>query len=438
MKNSINKNITRKIDFFLKKLYPINRSLTGKGNRTTLKNLKKIIPLKIKNIKSSSKVYTWKVPLEWKIFDAFISDKEGNKIIDFKKDNLHVASYSNKVKQKISWKKLKKKLHYVSRSSNAIPYRTLYYTNDWGFCVTKKQYNILKNLKGKFKVFINSKFIKGSMNYGEYLIQGKSKKEILISTYICHPSLANDNLSGIILTAFLAKYISKIKNLNWSYRVVFAPETIGAISYCKINEMKMKKINYGLVVSCVGGPGKFSYRQSWNKNHFVNQIAEKAFKKLGHKFGTRKFGLNGSDERQYSSQGFKINTVTVSKSQYHTYKEYHTSLDNLKFVKAKNIYKTFRVYQEIIKNFEKRKTYVAANKFCETKLSDHGLYPKLGAAYIPKKNKYSFSDLISWILYYSDGSNTLEEIAKKLIVSPKKIKKINKLLVKKKLLKLNY
>ena len=171
MKNSINKNITRKIDFFLKKLYPINRSLTGKGNRTTLKNLKKIIPLKIKNIKSSSKVYTWKVPLEWKIFDAFISDKEGNKIIDFKKDNLHVASYSNKVKQKISWKKLKKKLHYVSRSSNAIPYRTLYYTNDWGFCVTKKQYNILKNLKGKFKVFINSKFIKGSMNYGEYLIQ---------------------------------------------------------------------------------------------------------------------------------------------------------------------------------------------------------------------------------------------------------------------------
>ena len=220
--------------------------------------------------------------------------------------------------------------------------------------------------------------------------------------------------------------------------MVFAPETIGAISYCKINEMKMKKINYGLVVSCVGGPGKFSYRQSWNKNHFVNQIAEKAFKKLGHKFGTRKFGLNGSDERQYSSQGFKINTVTVSKSQYHTYKEYHTSLDNLKFVKAKNIYKTFRVYQEIIKNFEKRKTYVAANKFCETKLSDHGLYPKLGAAYIPKKNKYSFSDLISWILYYSDGSNTLEEIAKKLIVSPKKIKKINKLLVKKKLLKLNY
>ena len=426
-----------KIDFFLKKLYPINRSLTGQGNRITLKSLKEIIPLRIKSIKSLTKVYDWVVPLEWKISDAFISDESGNKIIDFKKNNLHLISYSNKINKKISWNQLKKKLYFSQKSINAIPYRTSYYNNDWGFCVTKLQYNLLKNLKGKYKIFINSKFIKGTMNYGEYLIRGKSKKEILISTYICHPSMANDNLSGVILTTFLAKYISKIKNLNWSYRVVFVPETIGAISYCKLNEIRMKKISYGLVVTCVGGPGKFSFKQSWNKDHFINKITKKVLKKKGYKFDIKKFDISGSDERQYSSQAFKINTVTVSKDQYYTYKQYHTSLDNLQFVKAGNIYKTLGVYKEIIKNFEKRKTYVVTNKFCEAMLSKHNLYPKIGGEILPKENKYSNISLTMWVLYLSDGSNTINEIAKKLQVSIKLLKKINNKLVKKNLLKLN-
>ena len=283
------KKIIKDIDAYLNKLFFINRSITGPGNRQTLNELKKIIPIKIKSINSSTKIYDWKVPLEWSVKDAYIKNEKGEKILDFKKNNLHLASYSEPIKKSlILWKKLKSHLIYSNKNKKYIPYRTLYYKKDWAFCCNYNQYQKLKKSK-KLEIFIDSKFYKGKLNYGEYLLKGKSKKEILISTYICHPSMANDNLSGIILTSFLLKKLLKKKDLKWSYRIIFIPETIGSIAYLKINEKKFDNISCGLVISCVGGPGKLYLKESWNRNHFINQLAHSSLRRFDKKYIYNKF-----------------------------------------------------------------------------------------------------------------------------------------------------
>jgi len=426
------KELIKKIDFYLNKLFNINRSITGPGNRQTLKEIKKIIPIKIKSVKSLQKVFDWKIPLEWDVRDAYIKNDKGEKIIDFKKNNLHLASYSKPIRKKIlKWSYVKKHLILSKKNKNFIPYRTLYYKKDWAFCCNFKQYKKLKNNK-KIEVSIDSKFYKGSLNYGELLIKGKSKKEILISTYICHPSMANDNLSGIILTAFLVKKILQ-KKLKWSYRVIFIPETIGAIAYSHLNQNKFKLIKCGVVVSCVGGPGKIYLKKSWNKNHFINLLAYKSLKKLSTKYISNEFDINGSDERQFSSIGFRLNTITISKNQYYKYKEYHSSADDLNFVKANNIYKTLRIYEELIYQIEKVKIYENKIKYCEPMLSKYKLYPEIGGNIIPNK-KYTKLDLILWILHLADGTKSNEYLSNYLNVKLSIVNLITKKLEKNKIL----
>ena len=234
-------------------LYPINRSITGKGNILSLKAIKKLIPIKIRKFKSGEKVYDWVIPDEWNISEAWIKDLNGNKIIDFKENNLHVVSYSKPIHKFLKFNELKKNLYFDPKDHKSIPYRTSYYRKDWGFCVNRKQYDQIKNKKN-LEVFINSSFKpNGYMHYGELVVPGRSRKEILISTYICHPSMANDNLSGMIMTTLLADFILKLKKRKNTYRILFIPETIGAIAYCKKNEKIMKKIDIGLVISTVGG-----------------------------------------------------------------------------------------------------------------------------------------------------------------------------------------
>ena len=406
------------INELLKVLFPINRSITGKGNYHTLLKLKELIPIKIKKYKSGTRVYDWIIPNEWNVIDAWIKDNSGNKIIDFKINNLHLVSYSKSIYKSICFKELKKRLYFDINMPDAIPYRTSYYKNDWGFCVNKEQFNQLKNANGNLEVYINtSSKNNGDMHFGEIIIPGKRKKEILISTYLCHPSMANDNLSGIILTTFLTKEILKIKNRLNTYRIIFVPETIGAIAYCQKNEKKIKEIDVGLVVTTVGGPGKLSYKQSWDKNHYINNIVKKVLSKESDEFIEYPFDIHGSDERQFSSQAFRINTVTVSKSKYYEYSEYHTSLDNLNFIKAKYILTSLNIYKKIINELECVEIYETNMKYCEPMLSKHGLYPEVGGKIKPKIGNIASLDIILWLIFLSDGNTSVDQLSEKININ---------------------
>tara|TARA_B100001093_G_C26842769_1_gene1021348 strand:+ start:841 stop:2130 length:1290 start_codon:yes stop_codon:yes gene_type:complete len=426
-------NTLNKIDFLLKKLFNLNRSLISKDNIKTLNYIKKEIPINIIGLKSGTKVFDWKVPKEWIIDEAYIADIHNKKIIDFKNNFLHVLGYSRKINKVLTFDKLKKNIYLSKKLPSSIPYRTSYYKKNWGFCVNLNQYKDLKKRK-KLKVRIKSRFENGKMLIGELLVKGKSKKEILISTYICHPNMANDNLSGIILNTLLAKKLFK-KNLNWSYRFVFHPETIGALVHLKLRSKQLKNVIGGFVLSCVGGKGQYFYKKSFDENHFINKLVINYFKTKNIKLNVSNFDIHGSDERQYSSQGFKINLSTISKSKYYEYKEYHTSKDDLNFVNKENIYKTYKLYLDIINLIEKQEIYENTVKFGEPKLSNYNLYPSIGGSILPNKKNINYLDYILWILFYSDGKRTKEQIFQELNLKRKIYNKILDLLIKKKLLK---
>ena len=422
-----------KIQKYLEKLFPINRSLTGNGNRETLNIINEIIPIKINEIKSGTKAYDWKVPKEWNIKSAWIKDSSGNKIIDFDENNLHIISYSVPINKKISWNELKKHIHINKSKENIIDYRTSYYKKDWGFSVTRSQYKELEKCEGKFHIFIDSSLKNGSLSYGELLIKGESIKEILISTYICHPSMANDNLSGVLCTAFLARYLSKLKKRKWSYRVIFVPETIGALVFCNKNEKIVKRIDHGLVISNVGGPGKFGYKQSFEKSNFINTTVEQVFLENKKKYYTYPFDISGSDERQYSSQAFNINTISITKDKYYEFKEYHTSKDNLNFVNGSQINQSLNLYIDLIKKLEKWKIYKSKYVYGEMMLSKRNLYNTFGGGYLPN-SKMAISDIILWVIFLSNGKVCTEEIANRIKININKVNKVAKLLVEKKII----
>lgn len=413
----LNINYEKDIDTLLHRLYPITRSITGNGNRETLNILQEYIPLEIIEYPTGQEVYDWTIPKEWNIKDAWIKNSKDEKIVDFQKSNLHIVSYSTPIHTKLKWSELKNHLHYLENLPEAIPYRTSYYNETWGFCLNYNDYKkYFTDENEEFEIFIDSKLENGSLSIGELLIEGKSKKEYLLSSYICHPSMLNDSMSGVIASTLIAKELLKNKeNLEHSYRIVFVPETIGAIAYCANNEKAMKGIKNGLVLTTCGGLGQYGYKQSWQKENFINEMIEDVFEENNIDFITYPFDIHGSDERQYSSQGFKINCATISKDRYYEYKEYHTSLDNLDFVKAENLNKTVDLYLQLISKMDKNIIYKNLQPNCEVMLSKHDLYPKTGGAILPNST-LSALDLILWSLFYMDGKTTLYEIAKKLDV----------------------
>ncbi len=413
-----------KIDKYLKKLFPLTRSITGNGNRETLRYLKEIVPLEIKELKSGTDVYDWKIPREWNVENAWIKDKNGNVLIDFMESNLHLVSYSEPINKILKLSELKNHLHKHKTIPEAIPYRTSYYKQDWGFCVTHDQYDEICNRDPdeKFHVLIDSEFNEnGSLSLGELIIPGKSKKEFLISTYICHPSMANDNLSGTIMTAFMAKELLNESNLFYTYRIIWVPETIGAIAYSFFNEKNIKAINHGLEVTTVGGRGSIGYKQSFDSSDILNLIIEEVLKNENIDYIKYPFDIHGSDERQFSSIGFRINMPLITKDKYYEYDYYHSSLDDLNYVSGKDINKTLNLYLKTIKTFEKESLYVNKLNFCEAMLSKYDLYPKLGAAQLPSKKVSSDKDIILWLLHLCDGKYSISQISKKIGVSKNKI-----------------
>ena len=403
-------------DARLRRLFPLCRSLTGDGNRETLRVIGELFPLVVHEVPSGTSAYDWVIPDEWNIRDAWIAAPNGQRIVDFGVSNLHVVSYSEPVKLRLDWPQLKPHLHVHPSLPAAIPYRTSYYRRDWGFAVTHTQYAALEQLGGPFDVVIDSELKTGSLTYGECLLPGRSRQEILLSCYICHPSMANDSLSGVVLTAYLARHIAAMKDRRWSYRIAFVPETLGAIAYCAANEPALKQIDIGLVITTVGGPGKAGYKQSWNPAHPLNRLIESVFAEAGEEFITYPFDIHGSDERQYSSQGFRINCATICKDRYYEYPEYHSSLDNLEFVTGAQIARSFEWYRRLIDKLEARQIYRNRVPCGEVMLSRHGLYPASGGAQRPEQDGRSELDLLLWLLFLCDGRKALDDIALELNV----------------------
>lgn len=394
---------------FISQNFTYNRSITGNGNLLTLKNIKKINPnLKIKYFNSGKNVFDWIVPDQWEVDDAYIIKPNGERICDFKKNNLHLVGYSYPINKTINLEELNKHLHSLKNQKNAIPYVTSYYKKNWGFCLTHKQRSKLK--KGKYKVFINSKILKGKMHYGEILIKGKSKKEILLSTYICHPSMANNELSGLSVCTYLAKYFTKQSKENfYSYRILFLPETIGSIAYIHKNLKTMKRnIIAGYVVTCVGDERNFSYMPSRNGNTISDKIAKHVlFYYTKNKFLQYSWLDRGSDERQFCSPFVDLPIASVMRSKYNTYPEYHTSLDILdKVVTNKGLQESYKLYLKILKAIEIN-YYPKVKIFCEPNLGKRNLYPTISIKDGLKIEQKRIKDIIS----YSDGKNSLLTIS---------------------------
>lgn len=422
--------IGKKIYNLCKKLFPLNRSLTGDGNRQTLNILKKYYKnLSIKEMKSGSKVYDWQIPLEWNVKEAWIKTPNGNKIADFKKNNLHLVGYSHRIKKLINFKNLKKRLYFLKNQPTAIPYVTSYYKKSWGFCISFNEFKKLKN-NGTYEVNIDSKFHKGSLTYGEIFIPGRSKKEIFLSTYICHPSMANNELSGPAVTIFLAKWIAK-KKRKYSYRIVFVPETIGSISYLSKNKNKLKKnVIAGFNITCVGDNRSYSYVPSRNGDTLSDRVGLYVLKNITKNYKKYSWLDRGSDERQYCSPGIDLPIATIMRTKYGTYKEYHTSLDNLNtVVSSQGLNGGFNLIKKAIETIEKN-VYFISRFYGEAQMSKRNLYPTLS-----KKNIYKNNRLIMNVLTYCDGKHSIFDLSEKLSKSQIEIKKIIKILIKKKIIK---
>ncbi|MGD0534555.1 MAG: DUF4910 domain-containing protein [Methanoregula sp.] len=388
----------------MKKLYPICRSITGNGVRETLGIIGKHIPLEVVEVPSGTKVFDWTVPPEWNIRDAYIRRVTGEKVVDFRVSNLHVLNYSVPVKGMISLEELKQHLHTLPEYPDWIPYLSSYYRENWGFCLSHNQ---MKELRDPFyDVCIDSTLAPGSLTYGECLIRGESEEEIVFSTYVCHPSLCNDNLSGPVLVALLAKELAKTRP-RYSYRFLFIPETIGAITWLAQHEEMLGKIRYGFVVTCVGDRGPSTYQRTRSGTSLIDTIAEKVLADSGTEYRIRNFTPISSDERQYSSPGINLPFGSLMRTTYDDFPEYHTSSDNLGLMDPLSLADSYRKYLEIVYILENNSTYLNLNPRCEPQMGRRGLYDSIGGR---KELPFDRRGLF-WVMNFSDGEHSLLDIA---------------------------
>ena len=402
--------IGAKIHEFAYDLWPLNRSLTGEGVRNTLERIRNHLPnLVIKSISSGTKAFDWKIPKEWFVREAYIITPQGEKICDFSKNNLHLLGYSTPFNGKMSLNELKKHLYTIPEQPDAIPYITSYYSERWGFCLSQDEYNNL--VDGEYQIKIDSNLFNGELNYGELIIPGKSKKEVFISTYICHPSMANNELSGPTVVTFLGKWLELCER-EYTYRIIFIPETIGSIAYLSINHEDLKNnVFAGYNVSCVGDDRAYSYVPSRNGSTISDEIAKHVLKWTDRKFVSYSWLDRGSDERQYCSPGIDLPIASILRTKYGEYPEYHTSLDNLEdVVTAEGLdggYWAIRKALEIIERNKKFKVTV----FCEPQMGKRGLYPTLST----KKSGEEVRLMMDFISL-CDGITSLLNIAELLNV----------------------
>lgn len=428
------------MDNLFDQLYPLCRSITGEGIRESLEYLKAYMPLEIKKFYSNKKVLNWTIPQEWIIREAWIKDLNGNDIINFKDNNLHVISYSDAVNKKISLKDLKSHIYTSKTLTNAIPYVTAYYNRRWGFCMSEEQLRQLHDQE--YQVYIDSEFVDGSLDIGHTFLEGIKKEEVLLSAYLCHPSMANNELSGPIVLAMLYNRIKKWKQRNLTYRFVINPETIGSIAYLSQYGLELKKTLYsGLVFTCLGGEETLRYKTSRREDSAINYMMRHLVQMQ--EVSCRIWGFtptNGSDERQYCSPGFNLPVGQIGRLTYGEYPEYHTSLDNKELMGIENLQKSIEDIEKILYALDNDGYYINKYPYGEIKLGDYDLYPKVNN----RNNKgYSTEGLLDgrellnsilMVLNYSDGEHKLSEIAEKLGYSVLKLIQVVELLKEKELL----
>jgi aminopeptidase-like protein len=385
-------------------LFPLCRSITGDGVRRTHDIIRQRIPIETHEVPTGTKVFDWTVPPEWSVHEAYIRDPRGEKIVDFKNSNLHLLNYSVPTRQRLSLAELRPHLHSLPEQPDAIPYRTSYYEENWGFCLTHRQLQSLP--EGQYEVVIDTELKDGSLTYSEYLLPGQTEDEFLVSTYTCHPSLCNDNLSGIVLTTYLAQYVSRVSR-RFSYRFLFLPETIGAITWLHLNEPEVPRIQHGLVVTCVGDPGALTYKKSRRGDNEIDLAAVTVLRDARIEHEVIDFFPSGSDERQYCSPGFNLPVGSLMRTPYGRFPEYHTSLDDLSFVQPKYLGDTLTKYAAILHVIESNRTYVGQNPKTEPQLGRRGLYSMIGG----RKDKPQLEVAIRWVLNLSDGDHSLLDVS---------------------------
>jgi aminopeptidase-like protein len=425
-------------------LYPICRSITGEGLRTSLHRIQQEVPMVQRETPSGTAVFDWVVPKEWNVRDAWVKNARGEKVIDFKRSNLHLLNYSVPIHRKMSLAELKRNLHTLPEHPNWIPYRTSYYKENWGFCLSQRQLDALE--EGEYEVLIDSTLENGSLTYGESFLPGFSSDEVLLSCHCCHPSLCNDNLSGMALAAYLVKYL-QTRHLYYSYRFLFVPGTIGAITWLAQNEQYLGRIKHGLVVACVGDSGAFTYKKSRRGDAEIDLTVQQVLEQSGLPYAIQEFTPFGYDERQYCSPGFNLPVGSLTRTPYGAFPQYHTSADNLDFISSENMATSFAMYINVLAQLEQngwfyyrlkeleernrsgkanedaegvgggrqmqieigRRRYLNTKPKCEPQLGRRGLYGVFGGH---KEQKLQEMAML-WLLNFSDGHHTLLDIAKR-------------------------
>ncbi len=425
-------HIGQELHQFASELYPICRSITGNGVRQTLALIQGKVPLRITEVPTGTPVFDWTVPKEWNIRDAYIKALDGKRVVDFHKSNLHVLSYSVPVHANMPLGELQPRLFTIPDHPDWIPNRTSYYKEDWGFCLSQNQKLALED--GEYEVCIDSSLEDGHLTYGECYLQGRSTEEVLISTYTCHPSLANDNVSGLTIATFLAKSLSG-RDLRYSYRFLFIPATIGAITWLARNREAASRIRHGLVLTCLGDAGGFHYKKSRRGNAEIDRAAAHVLRHCGEPFEILEFSPYGNDERQFCSPGFNLPVGSLMRSVWESFPEYHTSADNLDFIRPLQLAGSLRVCAAILDVIEHNRSYRNENPYCEPQLGRRGLFRSMGGE---AGGRASGEEMMArlWVLNLSDGNNSLLDIAERSGISFSRIKEAADLLSEKQLLSL--
>lgn len=402
-------NVGLELHAFAAELFPICRSITGNGIRQTLAAIQRRVPLRISEVPTGTRVFDWTVPREWNIRDAFIRAPDGKRVVDFRQSNLHVVNYSTPVHACMSLSELKPHLITIPDHPDWIPYRTSYYKEDWGFCLSHNQMLALGD--GQYEVCIDSTLEAGHLSYGEWYLPGHSTDEVLISTHACHPSLANDNLSGLTVATFLAQFLSG-RDLRYSYRFLFIPGTIGAITWLARNREGARHVRHGLVLACVGDSGRLHYKKSRQSNAEIDRAVACALRDSGEDFQILEFSPYGNDERQYCSPGFDLPVGCVMRSGWGNFPEHHTSADNLDLIRPEKLARTVRVCAAVLDILEQNQRYCNQNPFCEPQLGRRNLYRPLGGTEIGEEINARL-----WVLNLSDGQHSLLDIAERSGIS---------------------
>jgi aminopeptidase-like protein len=403
----------KELEKYFDDLWPICRSITGNGLRKSFKILQEIIPFELIEVPTGTTVLDWKIPKEWNINDAYIITPQGKRICDFKINNLHLINYSMPINKTLSYDELIPHLHTLPNKPNAIPYLTTYYKETWGFCLTHQEFLQLPK-DGNYQVVIDSTLNDGALTYGQCILKGSSDKEILFSSYLCHPSMANNELSGPLALAFLYQELSKIENRHYTYRFVLAPETIGIVAFLAQHGQNIKsKIEAGYVLTCCGDAGKITYQLSKRTDTIADQMMQHFLKTKYSNFSVRDFRVGGSDERQYCSPGFNFPLGTIMRTPYKIYPEYHTSLDNKSVMDFSALKEIVLLLVDICKGMEMNSPIEPGHLYGEPMLGKRNLYPEKGGAGIMSEDLMFLLSMITM----SEIQHTPLEIANRLQVN---------------------